>query len=49
MRTDLFPYEGFRVRGLPRHVLVRGRIVKDAVGGPCLDFEPRGRLLKRKP
>lgn len=47
MMTDLFPYEGFRVHGLPKYVFVRGLMIKDKVDGECLDFTPRGQFIKR--
>ncbi|KAK2963227.1 putative Dihydropyrimidinase [Blattamonas nauphoetae] len=47
--TDQFPYEGFEVKGYPKIVIVGGQILKLECDGPCLSFEPRGRLLKRRP
>ncbi|KAH7816306.1 dihydropyrimidinase [Monocercomonoides exilis] len=49
MMTDLFPYEGFQIRGRPEKVIVRGRMIKDSVDGGCLSYEPRGKLLRRTP
>lgn len=47
MVSDQHPYEGRCVIGVPNVVIVKGMILRDKIGGPCLSFEPRGELLRR--